>query len=101
MSKDALGKISDLSRFSLVEIKRLAEIARIITLSESIDSEDEDGNFFIEIPTVGKIKVSDDLDFEILPLPSFKKEIYSLKQNPKNFLKNELKKLLGIGDINE
>lgn len=96
--KDLLSKVSDLSRASPQEIKNLAGITRLVALMDFVDSEDEKGDSFVEIPTIGKIKITQDMDFEFIPLSSFRKEIFGIKQNPKNFLKNELRKLLGINE---
>lgn len=96
---NALNEISMLSRMSVQDLKSLLGIARLVFLTNFIENTDEKGNSFIDIPTVGKIIVTEDYDFEFIPAIEFKKEIYNLKQNPNNFIKDELKKLFHIEGV--
>lgn len=96
--KNLLNKISDLSRTSLQDVKKFLNICRLTTLMGYIENLDEEGNSFIEIPSFGKIKVSSEMDFEFIPTTELKKEVFSIKQNPNTFLKNELRKVFQIED---
>ncbi len=99
--KDLMSDVTDLSRASLPEIKNILDLSRLLSLINFMNEEDEEGNSYVEIPTMGKILVSKDFDFEFIPNQSFKKEIFGIRQNPRNFLRNELKKVLKIGEVNE
>lgn len=96
--KDLLNKASDLSRTSLQDLKKTLTIIRLVALIESMENSSEDGTTEIEIPLFGKILISKDFDFEFIPDPALKKDAYSIRQDPDNFLKTELRKLLKIGE---
>ena len=97
-----LSKVSDLSRVPLHDLKRIFGLLRLLMLQELItdqmnetESDDESG---VEIPTLGKLKITKDLDFEFLPNVDFRKDAYLASQNPETFLKRELKKILKLTD---
>lgn len=98
--KDLLNKTSDLSRTSLQDLKKTLAILRLVSLMEAMEGLNEDGSMEIEIPLFGKILISKDFDFEFIPDSGLKKDAYNIRQEPDNFLKAELKKLLKIGDTN-
>lgn len=96
---NSLNEISTLSRTSVQDLKNLLSIARLVLLTNFIEDTDDQGNSVIDIPTVGRIVVTDDFDFEFTPTIEFKKELYNLKQNPNNFIKDELKRLFHIEEV--
>lgn len=97
--KDLLSKVADISRVSLQDLKKVFTITKMLSIIESIDSEDEKENTYIDIPYFGKIKVTADFDFEFILDINLKKDIFNAKQDPEKYLKKELKKLLKIEDI--
>lgn len=100
--KDILSKVASLSRTSLQDLKKIFSITKTLTIIDSINTEDEDKNSFIEIPYFGRLQINKDLDFEFIPDINLKKDIFIAKQDPEKYLKKELKKLLKIEDnINE
>lgn len=99
--KDILSKTADLNRTTLQDLKKIFSIVKLLALVDSVNTEDEEGNSYIDIPFFGKIKVNEDLDFEFIPDLELKKDIFCVKQNPEKFLKKELKKLLKIEEANE
>lgn len=100
--KDLLSKVADISRVSLQDLKKVFTITKMLSIIDSMDSEDDLGNIYIEIPYFGKIKTSADFDFEFILDMDIKKDIFSIKQDPEKYLKKELKKLLKIEDnLNE
>ena len=99
-SINIMNDISTLSRVSVQELKKIASITRLVMLSSTINTSDP-GNqkdIVVEIPTIGKILVNEDFDFEFVPTTDFKRELLGIKQDPNNFLKTELKKVFNIGE---
>lgn len=100
--KDILSKVASLSRTSLQDLKKIFSTTKTLTIIDSINTEDEEENSYIEIPYFGRIQINKDLDFEFIPDINLKKDIFTAKQDPEKYLKKELKKLLKIEDnINE
>lgn len=102
--KDSLGKVSDLTRISLHDLKKSFSLLKLTALqtaiNEQLSAEEGEGvpDIVIDIPMFGKIKITDDLDFNFVPDVDFKKDVYQAKQNPDLFLKRELKKILKVTD---
>lgn len=96
--RNLLNDVSDLSRTSLQDLKKILSIMKLEALIKGIENVSEDRTTEIEIPLFGKILVSSDFDFEFLPDSTFKKDVHSMKQDPENYLTVELKKLLKIGE---
>lgn len=95
--KETINKLSDLTRISPTELRRVFSLLRLITSIEAINNrESENDKMKLEIPTFGEIVVSEDLDFEFIPDMDFKKDLYQIKQNPEEFLKRELEKTLKL-----
>ncbi len=100
--KDVLNKTMTISRTSLTDLRKIFTITRTVALADSIN-EDSDVNtdLKIDIPLFGTVTVNKDFDFEFTPCPELRKDVYTLRQNPNTFFKNELKKIFKIGDMSE
>lgn len=96
--KDTISKISDLSRISVQNLKKLINITRLVSLIDAINNTEEDKDTFVELPGFGKLRVTKDMDFYFIPDIDLKKDIYSIKNDPEFFLKKELKRLLDIDE---
>lgn len=96
--KDTISKISDLSRISVQNLKKLINITRLVSLIDAINNTEEDKDTMVDLPGFGKLKVTNDLDFYFIPDIDLKKDIYNIKNDPEFFLKRELKKLLEIDE---
>lgn len=96
--KDLLGKVSDLTRTSLQDLKKIYTVSRLVSLVDAIDTENPEEDTVVTIPLYGKIIITKDLDFSFIPDSELRRDTFNLKQNPENYLKKELKKLLKIED---
>lgn len=98
--RDALSKVSDLARISLCDIKKSFLLLRLVSFIDAMNREDEKDEtsteLSMDIPTFGKLKITEDFDFVFVPDMDFKKDAYQVMQNPEAFLKKELRKLLKI-----
>jgi len=101
MSKDFYRNVTNLSRVTANDLKRLLSIIRVVSLTEATDAVKEGGDLIIEVPPFGQIYVNKDLDFEFKPDANLKRDVFEVQQNPEKFLKKELVRLFNIGAVNE
>lgn len=98
--KDLLNSVSDLGRISVSDLKQVLTLIRLVSLIYAVRGM-ENSKLTIDIPSFGKVTVTEDFDFEFVPDAELKKDVFGIKQDPNFFLKNELKKILNIGENNE
>lgn len=99
MSKDFFRNVTNLSRVSINDLKRLLSLIRVVSLTEATDAVKEGGDLIIEVPPFGQIYVNKNLDFEFKPDTDLKKDVFEVQQNPEKFLKKELTRLFNIGEV--
>lgn len=93
--KDSLSKVSDLTRISLQDLKKVFNILKLVDLMSTMNEESDE--IHIEVPMFGTILINpNNWDFSFVPEDTFKKEIFSAYMEPENFLKKKLKECLKL-----
>lgn len=98
MKNEYYNKLSILTKLSTNQIRDIFKIQRLLSIQDYINSLDENGNGRIEIPGYGILDINEYYEFKFTPSDEFKSDINGSRNNTNNFLKNKLKKLLGVNN---